>query len=103
MEQNTFSLRLAKLRTKKGVTAKHMSELLGRNPGYISKIESGKGYPSLDEFFRICDYLDIPPAEFFDTDNADPVHLREIISDLKRLDAKQLDMIGPLIKSLIGK
>ena len=57
----------------------------------------------MEAFFRICDYLDIPPAEFFDTDNADPVHLREIISDLKRLDAKQLDMIGPLIKSLIGK
>ena len=35
MTDKEFSLRLAKLRTQKGVSARDMSLSMGQNPGYI--------------------------------------------------------------------
>ena len=65
MDEKEFSLRLARLREKRGVSARDMSLSIGQNPGYINNIESGKSMPSLAGVFYICDYLDITPSEFF--------------------------------------
>lgn len=69
MEKKDFSLRLAQLREKKGVSARDMSLSIGQNPGYINNIESGKSMPSLTGIFYMCEYLDITPSEFFDMDS----------------------------------
>ena len=68
MTEKDFSLRLAKLREEKGVSARDMSLSMGQNPGYINNIESGKSMPSLSGIFYICEYLGITPKDFFDTD-----------------------------------
>ena len=59
MTEKEFSLRLAKLRTQKGVSARDMSLSLGQSPNYINGIENGGSYPSMTMFFYICDYLNI--------------------------------------------
>ena len=51
MEEKDFSLRLARLREKKGVSARDMSLSIGQNPGYINNIETGKSMPSLTGIF----------------------------------------------------
>lgn len=68
MYSEDFSKRLAKLRNQKGVSARDMSLSIGQNPGYINNIEMGKALPSMASFFFICDYLEISPKQFFDTD-----------------------------------
>ena len=103
MEEKDFALRLATLRTKKGVSARDMSLSIGQNPGYINNIESGKSSPSLAGIFYICEYLGIPPSEFFDIDVDNPEKLKGIVEDLKKLNDKQLDTIATLIKDLINK
>jgi len=103
MDEKDFSLRIATLRTKKGVSARDMSLTMGQNPGYINNIESGKSLPSLSGIFYICDYLNITPSELFDMDVENPEKLKGIIEDLKRLNDKQLDTIATLIKDLINK
>ena len=103
MDEKDFALRLATLRTKKGVSARDMSLSMGQNPGYINNIESGKSLPSLSGIFYICDYLKITPSELFDTDVDNPEKLKGIIEDLKRLNDKQLDTIATLVKDLINK
>ena len=42
-----FAVRLARLRNKKGVSARDMSLSIGQNAGYINAIESGKALPSM--------------------------------------------------------
>lgn len=101
MDEKDFSLRLAQLREKKGVSARDMSLSMGQNPGYINNIESGKSMPSLSGIFYICDYLGITPSEFFDMDTKNPGKLNDIIADLKRLDDRQLDTISVLIRDII--
>ncbi|MBQ3063786.1 MAG: helix-turn-helix transcriptional regulator [Clostridia bacterium] len=103
MYAEEFSVRLARLRNKKGVSARDMSLSIGQNPGYINNIESGKALPSMQAFFFICDYLGITPAEFFDIDSATPEKLSALLSDLKRLDENQLDSIQVLVKGLVKK
>ena len=51
MTEKDFSLRLAKLREERGVSARDMSLSMGQNPGYINNIESGKSMPSLSGIF----------------------------------------------------
>ena len=101
MDEKDFSLRLAQLREKKGVSARDMSLSMGQNPGYINNIESGKSMPSLIGIFYICDYLGITPSEFFDMDAQNPTKLNEIIANLKRLDDRQLDTISMLITDIV--
>lgn len=101
MDEKDFSLRLAQLREKKGVSARDMSLSMGQNPGYINNIESGKSMPSLTGILYICDYLGITPSEFFDLDSQNPGKLSEIIKNLKKLNDRQLDTISSLINDII--
>lgn len=72
MYKEQFALRLAQLRTRKGVSARDMSLSIGQNPSYINNIETGKALPSMSVFFFICEYLEISPSEFFDDVSRDP-------------------------------
>ena len=103
MDEQAFSLRLAKLREKKGVSARDMSLSIGQNPGYINNIETGKSMPSLAGIFYICDYLGITPADFFDDDSEDPARLKDLIGYLKQLDSEQFKNIAAIVKSLVKK
>lgn len=103
MYENEFQTRLAQLREKKGVSARDMSLSIGQNPGYINNIETGKALPSMSGFFYICEYLQLSPKDFFDTDAKNPEKLNELIKDLKRLDDKQLDSIASIVQGLVEK
>ena len=101
MDEKSFSLRIATLRTKKGVSARDMSLSIGQNPGYINNIESGKSMPSLSGIFYICEYLGITPSELFDEEVANPEKIRNIIDDLKKLNDSKLNAISAIIKEMI--
>ena len=101
--EEEFPMRLAKLRTQKGVSARDMSLSIGQNAGYINNIESGKALPSMAGFFFICEYLKVSPSAFFDTDSRYPQRLEKLIEDLKALDDIQLENIASIVKGLIKK
>lgn len=100
MTEKDFSLRLARLREEKGVSARDMSLSMGQNPRYINNIESGKSMPSLTGIFYICEYLGITPKDFFDIDNNDPVKIREIAEASKGLTSEQLNHVIAIIKDI---
>ena len=101
MAEKDFSLRLAQLREKKGVSARDMSLSIGQNPGYINNIESGKSMPSLSGIFYICEYLGITPSDFFDMSNENPNKVQEMIQDIKQLNDRQLAAVSAIIKEII--
>lgn len=100
MFEDLFYERLTKLRTEKGVSARDMSLTIGQSAGYINSLENHKGFPSMQVFFYICEYLGVTPSEFFDNANNSPSEYKEILEDLKALDAEQLQNIKSLIKAL---
>lgn len=100
MYEDFVPMRLAKLRTQKGVSARDMSLSLGQANNYINNIENRKSLPSMQSFFYICEYLGVTPQEFFDEENAFPGKLAELAEDLKKLDARSLEHIAALVKEL---
>lgn len=95
-----FRQRLTQLRIQKGVSARDMSLSLGQSESYINKIESGKAFPSMQVFFYICDYFNITPGDFFDTENINPATLDELFSDIKTLTNSQIACISCIVKEL---
>ncbi|MBQ8556048.1 MAG: helix-turn-helix transcriptional regulator [Clostridia bacterium] len=96
-------LRIARLRNAKGVSARDMSLSIGQNENYINQIENGKSLPSLDAFFNICECFNITLPEFFGAESKNPVRLRALIEDLKRLDDDELQAVNTLVRGLLQK
>lgn len=102
MNQEWFSSRLAQLRTARKLSARDLSLSLGQSAGYINKIENNRSMPSMQVFFYLCEYLKITPEEFFDQNITNPLLLNETISELKKLDSKQLEHILNIAKDING-
>ena len=98
--EDVFALRLARLRSLKGVSARDMSLSIGQNPNYINLIENGRALPSMTVFFYICEFLNITPSEFFDLDSSQPDALRELTEKLKKLPPKYLRHIEAIVDGL---
>lgn len=100
MEKEDFVKRLTQLRLEKDVSAREMSLSIGQSAGYINNIENGLGYPSMTVFFYICEYLDVTPKEFFDTETVNPTKARELAEAAKGLSSEQLDNLISLARGL---
>lgn len=96
-----FPQRLTQLRTQKSVSARDMSLSIGQNTGYINSIENGKNFPTMKNFFYICEYLHITPKEFFEVDAGDPEALREMIANLKKLDPDEFEALSKIVNGLV--
>ena len=95
--------RITQLRLQKDVSEYKMSYDLGHSRGYINNISSGKTLPSMTEFFAICDYFEISPAEFFDAKTANPKLSRNVLDLLEQLDERDLELTMANIKRLLQK
>lgn len=92
--------RITQLRLRKGVSEYQMSYDLGHSRGYVYNISSGKALPPLKEFFAICDYFDITPAQFFDYGTKNPELIHKAIEGMKDLSESDMLMILSLINRL---
>lgn len=100
MFEDLLYQRLAKLRMEKGVSARDMSLSIGQSAGYINALENRNGFPSMQVFFYICEYLGVTPSEFFDDGNSHPTEYQEIIEDLNALDSESIKNVKAIIKGL---
>ena len=100
MFEDLFYDRLIKLRTEKKVSAREMSLALGQGSGYINGLENKHGFPSMQGFFYICEYLGVTPSEFFDDGNQHPIEYRELLKDLDALSEENRRNVLAIIKGL---
>lgn len=103
MDEAFIQERIAQLRMRKGVSARDMSLTLGQSESYINTIENKKSLPSMTVFLYICEYFGIGPKEFSDEGNDDPAELKELIEDLKRIDARPRAHIAGLARALVDR
>jgi len=92
--------RITQLRLKKGISEYKMSYDLGHSRGYVYNISSGKALPPLSEFFAICDYFGITPAEFFCEEKSNPVLIQEAVNGLSKLSEDDILFVLNLINRL---
>lgn len=92
--------RITYLRMKKNISEYRMSYDLGHSKSYIYNISSGKCLPPMSEFFAICEYFDLTPAEFFDTETSNPDLIRKSVEGMKKLSESDLLLILTMINRL---
>ena len=92
--------RITALRLEKGISEYRMSYELGHSRGYINSITSGKSLPSMPEFLCICDYFNITPEDFFQSENMHPITVRMLLRKLNSLSKDDLRSIKNLIHEL---
>ena len=95
-----FPLRIAELRTQKGISARDMSLSLGQSESYINKIENKRTLPSMTGFIYICEFFGITPQDFFNIDSPAPQKSKELLTELEKLTASQADHILQVIKDI---
>jgi transcriptional regulator with XRE-family HTH domain len=100
MYNDLFCSRLAQLRMKKNVSARDMSLSMGQSASYINGIENKNFFPSMSEFFYICEYFNVKPKEFFDDGIRDPEKLNAVIDDLKELSDEQLANVAAIVRDI---
>ena len=101
MNEDFVRERITALRLTKGVSEYQMSYDLGHSRGYIYNISSGKALPPLKEFFAICDYFGLTPAQFFDEGTQNPELIQKAVSGMKQLNESDLLMLLGLINRLL--
>ena len=95
--------RIEELRIQKGVSAREMSLALGQSTGYINKVESGRALPSIPVLIYICEYFDITPQEFFNVESPAPQRSKELLREIEKLNAVQIDHLMLIVKDILGK
>lgn len=100
MDAKYIQTRITELHLKKNVSEYQMSTELGQNKGYIQAVSSGKALPSMTQFLRICDYFDISPLQFFDSETVNPQLLHRAMEGMRKLDEDDLIMLIGLINRL---
>lgn len=101
MTSASFCDRLRFLRNERNLSAREMSLALGQNESYINKIETGQRSLPMESFFKICDYLKISPATFFDdaVQNTD-IETSSLVEAFRRLSPNQAETIYSIITDL---
>ena len=95
--------RITQLRLQKGVSEYKMSYDLGHSRGYVNNISSGKTLPSMTEFFAICEYFAISPADFFNKDIVNPKLSGQVLADIVKLSDSDLRFVCMLVERLKKK
>ncbi|MFI3255407.1 MAG: helix-turn-helix transcriptional regulator [Eubacteriales bacterium] len=98
MFEEYFSKRVFALRSEKGISARDMSLSLGMSENYINQIENGRALPSMQNFFYICEFLEISPKDFFDEEKTTPVTQNELIALTKGLQNTQIENLKEIAR-----
>lgn len=91
---------MSQLRINAGVSARDMSLSIGLSEGYINKLENEKTLPSMHTFFAICEYFEITPQEFFNTDEAFPLEIRIAVQEMNQMSMEQLERLVGIMKDI---
>ena len=92
-------------RKRKGLKQSQLAENVGISEKHLSKIETGKNYPALDNFFKMVDVLNLSLNDFgvdsVESISSQKLQLQKIIntSSEKQL-AMYVDMIDTLQKHI---
>ena len=84
MDEAFIRSRITELRLKKGVSEYQMSLDLGQNRSYIQAISSGRALPSMKQFLNICEYFEITPLQFFDSEEVNPQLMKKALDGMEQ-------------------
>jgi transcriptional regulator with XRE-family HTH domain len=95
--------RIKELRKSRSITQEQLAEKIGVDPKHLSRIEAGRGYPSLDALENIAIELNVEMKELFEyqhLDTADEVD-KVVESLLKSATESEKRVLLKLLRALV--
>ncbi len=96
--------RIKEIRKLKGLSQEELAERVAIDPKHLSRIEVGRGFPSLDTLENLAKCLKVDLKDFFDYSHKDGSmkNLKKIISDmLKEADETKLRLLVRIIRDVV--
>ena len=81
--------RITKIRIDHNISEYQLSLDLGFSKGYIQAISSGNIMPSMGALYKICDYFEITPAQFFSGSANDSKLFDDLISAIREMSVEE--------------
>lgn len=104
MENNRvlLGMRMKEIRKARQMSQEQVSDKVGISPKHLSRVEMGKGYPSLETLEKIASVLQVELKEFFDFDayKGDLVTTDSITQMFDALDEPRKRIAYKIFKSL---
>lgn len=94
--------RIKELRKSRAMSQEQLAEKIDVDPKHLSRIEVGRGYPSLDALENIANVLNVDMKDFFEfqhLNTADEVE-KAVDSLLKSADENKKRVLLKLLKAL---
>ena len=92
---------IQKARKQKGLKQSELAEKIGISEKHLSKIETGKNYPALDNFLKIIEVLGLSLKDFgvdsTDETSINKIKLQKIINTASE---KQIDIYLDVLENL---
>lgn len=92
---------IQKARKEKGLKQSELAEKIGISEKHLSKIETGKNYPALDNFLKIIEVLDLSLKDFglnsSKEASANKIKLQKLINTASE---KQINVYLEILESL---
>lgn len=105
LNREEFGKQLREVRKKLKITSDKLGIACGVNPVFIRQIESGARVPSIPVFVKICDNLQVSPANLLGKEVQIPVTDKgweEMAKQLSQLSSSSRTMVKEVLGSLIG-
>ncbi len=96
--------RIKELRKLRGLSQEKLSEKINIDPKHLSRIEVGRGFPSLDTLERIAKALNVELKDFFEFSHEakSSKELKEALNSLlKEADEEKLRLLIKLIRAVV--
>ena len=96
--------RIKEIRRDKGLTQEELSEKIGIDPKHLSRIEVGRGFPSLDTLSIMADVLGVEMKDFFEFAHRTekPKELKETLNSLmKEATEEKLRVAVKVLRAIV--
>lgn len=92
--------RIKEIRKSKGLTQEKLAEIVGIGTSNISYIETGKFAPSIENFERIADALDVEPYELYMFSSKSINEIKKELFNVLENDDEMLQLFYKMYKAM---
>lgn len=105
-ELKLFGMRMRELRTSRKLSQEQLAEKVGISPKYMSRIEIGQQFPSINVITKLANALQVELKDFFEFahDVENTKELKKIICELLKeveTDEDKLKLTVKILRALV--
>lgn len=103
-QKELLGKRIKELRKQKGYTQDYLAEKLKIEPRQLSKLETGKHYPSFETIIALLETFDITFEELISFEHLNPANYirKTLLKDIENIDDSKIQSVYKILRVLIN-